>query len=110
MDLVSDLVSSRKELKESSTDEPYYRLILIQTPVHLTLMLVPTLMMKKLRQRDGGPASAGYGVGLEEAGPKQVYDEDFESREQDAMRELQGGLSSDRPRRGISLRRGDAGT
>lgn len=110
MDLVSDPVSSRKELKESSTDEPYYRPILIQTPVHLTLTLVPTLMMKILRQRDGGPASVGCGVGLEEAGPKQVYDEDFESREQDAMRELQGGLSSDRPRRGISLRRGDAGT
>ena len=45
-------------------------------------------MMKKLRQRDGGPASAGYGVGLEEAGPKQVYDEDFESGEQDAIRQL----------------------
>lgn len=88
MDLVSDPVRSRKELKESSMDEPYYRPILIQTPVHLTLTLVPTLMMKKLRQRDGGPASAGYGVGLEEAGLKQVYDEDFESGEQDAIRQL----------------------
>ncbi|KAI4575813.1 hypothetical protein MJG53_012016 [Ovis ammon polii x Ovis aries] len=43
--------------------------------------------MKKSRQRDGGPVSAGYGVGLEEAGPQQVYDEDFESGEQDAIRQ-----------------------
>lgn len=60
-------------------------LILIQTPVHLTLTLVPMLTMKKLRQRDEGPVSVGYGVGLEEAGPKQAYDEDFQSGEQDAM-------------------------
>lgn len=84
---VSDPVTSRKELKESSTNAPYYVPILIQTPVHLTLTLVPTLTMKKSRQRDGGPVSAGYGVGLEEAGPQQVYDEDFESGEQDAIRQ-----------------------
>lgn len=106
---VSDPVRSRKELRESSTDEPYCVLILIQTLVHLTLTLVPTLMMKKLRQRDEGPGPVGYGVGLEAAGPKQAYDEDFQSGEQDAIIENikgvlhqteQGGAS---PSEGVML-------